>query len=108
MNDINVDETMTLAILSTAFFLEYIEPTKYVRTALGMADCMSKTPAIKPVRSKKLIKAKPIMGPNITLTAPRIAACVQETTLSLVRATPNAINTKKIVVYVNRKVVFSR
>ena len=73
-NDIKVEETMTLAILSTALFLEYIEPTRYVRTALGIADCISKTPAIKPVKSKNLIKTKPIMGPNITLTAPKMAA----------------------------------
>ena len=97
-NDIKVEETMTLAILSTALFLEYIEPTRYVRTALGIADCISKTPAIKPLRFRKFIKANPINGPSITLTAPKIAACVQETTFSLVKATPRDIKTKNIVV----------
>lgn len=28
IKDIKVDDTITLAILSTAFFFEYIEPTK--------------------------------------------------------------------------------
>ena len=59
---------------------------------------MSKTPAIKPLRSKNFIKAKPIKGPSTTLTAPKIAAWVQETTLSLVKATPKAIKTKNMVV----------
>ena len=46
----------------------------------------------------ELIKEKPIIGPNITLTAPRMAACVQETTFNLVKETPNDIKTKNIVV----------
>ena len=49
-----VEETITLAILSTALFFEYIDPTKYLRTALGIADCIRRTPAIKPDKSKKL------------------------------------------------------
>ena len=55
---------------------------------------MSKTPAIKPLRSKSLIKAKPIKGPKTTLTEPKIIACVHDTTLSLVKATPKAIKTR--------------
>ena len=98
MKDINVDDTITLAILSTALFSEYIDPTKYVNTALGIADWISSTPAIKPVKFNRLIRANPIIGPNITLTTPRMAACVHETTLSRVRATPKAIKTKNIVV----------
>ena len=108
MNDISVEDTITLAILSTALFLEYMDPTKYVRTALGMADWINSTPAIKPLKSKNLIKPKPIIGPKITLTPPRIAACVHETIFNLVRATPKAIKTKNIVVYVNKNVVFSK
>ena len=98
IKDIKVEDTITLAMLSTALFFEYIEPTKYVRTALGIADWMRRTPAIKPVSPKKLINTNPIIGPKITLTAPRIIASRQETTFNLVKATPKAIKTKKIVV----------
>ncbi len=59
-------------MLSTALFFEYIDPTKYVRTALGIEDWMSKTPAIKPFKPKNLINEKPIIGPRTTLTAPKI------------------------------------
>ena len=38
IKDIKVEVTITLATLSTALFSEYIEPTKYVRTALGIED----------------------------------------------------------------------
>ena len=55
-----------------------------------------------------MIKINPIIGPIITLTAPRIDAWVQETTLNLERAIPKDIKTRKIVVYVKRKVVFSK
>ncbi len=72
--DIKVEDTITLAILSTALFSEYIDPTRYVKTALGIEDCINKTPAMKPVNPKKLIRAKPIMGPKITLTEPKIIA----------------------------------
>ena len=98
IKDINVEDTITLAILSTALFSEYIEPTKYVNTALGIADWFKRTPAIKPLKFKRLISENPIIGPNITLAAPKIAACVQETTLRRVKATPKAIKTKNIVV----------
>ena len=98
MKDIRVEETITLAMLSTALFLEYIDPTKYVNTALGIADCIKRTPAIKPDKFRNLISANPIIGPSMTLTKPSMAACVHETTLRRVKATPNAIKTKKIVV----------
>ena len=106
--DIRVEDTITLAMLSTALFLEYMDPTKYVKTALGIADWISNTPAIKPDKPNNLINAKPIIGPKIPLTDPNIAACVHETTFNLVNAIPKAIKTKKIVVYVSRKVVFSK
>ena len=108
INDIKVEETITLAILSTALFFEYMDPTKYVKTALGIADWINNTPALKPDKPNNLINAKPIIGPKITLTDPNIVACVHETTFSLVKAIPKAIKTKKIVVYVSRKVVFSK
>ena len=98
MKDIKVDETITLAILSTALFSEYIDPTRYVNTALGIADWINSTPAIKPDKFKILIRANPIIGPSITLTKARMVACVHETTLRRVRATPRAIRTKNIVV----------
>ena len=98
INDINVEVTITLATLSTALFSEYIDPTKYVKTALGIEDCIKRTPAAKPVSPKNLISANPIIGPITTLTAPSIDACVQETTLSLVNAIPKDIKTKNIVV----------
>ena len=98
MKDINVDDTITLAILSTALFSEYIDPTRYVNTALGIADWINSTPAIKPDKFKNLIRVNPIIGPSITLTTPRMIACVHETTLRRVRAIPSAIKTKNIVV----------
>ena len=98
MKDIRVEDTITLAILSTALLSEYMDPTRYVNTALGIADCIRSTPAIKPDRFKSLIRVNPTTGPNIILTTPRMAACVQETTLRRVKATPSAIKTKNIVV----------
>ena len=49
-----------------------------------------------------------MIGPEITLTKPRIIALNQDFTRNLARATPKDINTKNIVAYVKRKVVFSR
>ena len=69
-----VEETITLAILSTALFFEYMEPTRQVKTALGIADWIKSTPAIKPDKSRNLINPNPIIGPKITLTDPKIAA----------------------------------
>ena len=45
INDINVDTTIMLDILSTISFGEYIEAIKYVKIALGIADWINKTPA---------------------------------------------------------------
>ena len=96
--DMSVEDTITLATLSTTLFFEYIEPTKYVKTALGIDDWIRRTPAAYPDKFKYLIKVKPIIGPIITLTAPKIEACVHETTLNLDKAIPKDINTKKIVI----------
>ena len=98
INDISVEVTITLATLSTTSFSEYIEPTKYVKTALGIEDWINRTPAANPSRSKYLIKLNPIIGPIITLTAPNIDALVHDTTWNLDKAIPNDINTKNIVV----------
>ena len=43
--DITVETTTVLAMLSTIFFGEYIEAIRYVKIALGMEDCINKTPA---------------------------------------------------------------
>ena len=69
-----------------------------MRTALGIDDCIKRTPAAKPVSPKNLMRANPIIGPIITLTAPSIDACVQEITFYLVKAIPKDIKTKNIVV----------
>ena len=44
-NDIKVDTTIILDILSTISFGEYIDAIKYVNIALGIEDCINKTPA---------------------------------------------------------------
>ena len=49
---------------------------------------------------------KAINGPNNTLHADIIKESLKEN-LNLVKATPSDIKTKKIVAYVNKKVVFS-
>ena len=36
IKDIMVETTIILAMLSTTFFEEYSDPTKYVKTALGI------------------------------------------------------------------------
>ena len=45
ISDINVETTIMLEILSTIFLGEYIEAIKYVNIALGIEDCINKTPA---------------------------------------------------------------
>ena len=97
MKDIIVDVTITLAILSTTLLSEYIEPTRYVKIALGIADWINRTPAAKPLRFRKFIKQKPITGPIIILIMLRIDALNHETTFNLVNAIPKDINTKNIV-----------
>ena len=92
---------MTLATLSTTFFSEYIEPTRYVKTALGIADCINKTPAGNPSKPKYLIKLNPIIGPIITLPIEDMSADWNEKTLNFVNAIPNDIRIKKIAVYVS-------
>ena len=95
--DIIVDVTITLATLSITFFFEYIDPTKYVSTALGIEDCISKTPAGNPDKSRNFISRNATRGPPITLTKPNVIALFQEVTFNLVKATPKDINTKNIV-----------
>ena len=97
IKDNSVDETIILDILSTILLGEYRDPTKYVSTALGIADCIKRTPAGYPDRLNNFISEKPIIGPTITLTAPSIIASYQDLTFSFVRATPNDINTRNMV-----------
>ena len=51
--DTTVDTTIVLAILLTTFFDEYMDPTKYVSIALGIAHWINRTPAGTPFKSKK-------------------------------------------------------
>ena len=97
IKDNKVEVTIILETLSTTFFDEYKEPTKYVRTALGIEDWINRTPAANPDRFKKKISNKAIKGPAITLTIPKIIALFQDFTFNLVRAIPKDIKTKKIV-----------
>ena len=45
IKDIKVETTIMLDMLSTISFGEYIEAIKYVKMALGIEDCINKTPA---------------------------------------------------------------
>ena len=85
-----------LAILSTTFLEEYSDPTKYVKTALGIEHCINKTPAANPDKSKVFIIVKPIIGPIITLAIDEIKADLSEKTLNLVKAIPKDIRIKNI------------
>ena len=96
-----MDTTIILATLSTIFFGEYIDPTKYVNTALGIEHWINKTPAANPDKLKNLIIKKPITGPIITLPIDDMNADWNEKTLNLVKAIPNDIRIKKIAVYVS-------
>ena len=107
IKDITVETTIILATLSTTFFGEYIEPTRYVKTALGIEHCINRAPAAKPCRSKNFIKTIPTIGPKITLPIEEINAFLKEKTLKRVNAIPRDIRIKKIVAYIKRKVVFS-
>ena len=97
IKDISVEATITLDILVTTFFDEYIDPTKYVRTALGIADCINNTPAGYPDKLKKEINKNAIAGPTKTLIKLKIIESFQDLTFSLVKAIPKDIRTKKIV-----------
>ena len=97
MKDIIVETKIVLAILSTAFFGEYMEPTRQVKIALGIALCINNTPASTPLKLKNLITKKPITGPKIILLNELISDNVNENTFNLVKATPKDIKTKKIV-----------
>ena len=91
IKDIKVDTTIILEILSTISFGEYMEAIKYVNIALGIEDWINKTPAAKPDKLNTFIKAKPIMGPIITLLIDEIKAFLKEKTFNWVKATPNDI-----------------
>ena len=92
-----VETTIMLAMLSTTFFEEYSDPTKYVKTALGIEHWIKSTPAAKPDKLKVFITIKPIIGPIITLATDEIKADLNEKTLNLVRAIPKDIKIKNIV-----------
>ena len=53
------------------------------------------------------INRYPIIGPIITRPIEEKIALLTEKTFNLVRAIPNDIKIKKIVAYINKKVVFS-
>ena len=92
-----VETKIVLAMLSTTFLGEYIEPTKYVRIALGIELWIKITPASTPVKLKNLIIIKPIIGPITILVKEFIRDNLNEKTLSFVRAIPKAIKTINIV-----------
>ena len=55
----------------------------------------------------KIMNKNPIIGPKITLPIEQNKAFLNEKTLNLVKAIPKDIKIKKIVAYINKKVVFS-
>ena len=81
-------------MLSTIFLGEYIEPIRYVKTALGIAHCIKNTPAAKPERLNIFIITNPINGPINTLHIEEIKADLNEKTFNRVRAIPKDINIK--------------
>ena len=97
--------TIMLAISSTTFFGEYIDPTKYVKTALGIELWIKIIPAEYPDKLNISITIKPIIGPKINLAIEPIIDSFNEKIFNLVKAIPSDINTRKIVVYVNSIVV---
>ena len=96
-NDIKVETTIMLDMLSTTSFGEYIEAIKYVKIALGIEDWINKTPAAKPERLNILIKINPIIGPTITLPIEEIKELLIENTFICVNETPKDINIKTII-----------
>ena len=107
-NDIKVETTIMLDMLSTTSFGEYIEAIKYVKIALGIEDWINKTPAAKPERLNILIKTNPIIGPTITRPIEEIKehniAAIEihkelliEKTFICVNETPKDINIKTII-----------
>ena len=96
-----------LAILSTTCLEEYNDPTRYVKTALGIEHCINKTPAANPSKLKYKINAYPIIGPIITLPIEEKTALLSEKTFNLVNAIPKDIRIRNIVAYISKKVVFS-
>ena len=82
IKDIKVETTIILDMLSTISFGEYIEAIKYVKIALGIEACISKTPAGTPVRLNVFIIRKPIIGPIITLPIEEIIELFNEKTFN--------------------------
>ena len=98
INDIKVDTTIMLEMLSTIFFGEYIEAIKYVNIALGIADWINKTPAAYPDKLNILININPMIGPIITRPTDDINELFKENTFIWVNETPKDINIKTIIV----------
>ena len=92
-----VETTIILAMLSTTFFEEYNEPTKYVKTALGIEHWINKTPAAKPDKLNIFIRIMPITGPIITLPIEEIKELLNEKTFNWVKAIPKDININTII-----------
>ena len=92
-----VETTIVLAMLSTIFLGEYIEPTRYVKMALGIEHGINKTPASTPFKSKSSIKKRPMIGPINILVNELIKESFKEKTFNLVKAIPKDIKTRKIV-----------
>ena len=74
--------------------------------ALGIDDCINKTPAAKPDKLKKDIRAKPIKGPIITLPVDVTKASLNEKTFICVRETPRDIKIITIIPYAKSITVF--
>ena len=79
-----------------------------MRIAEGIEAWINITPASTPERLKNFTKAKPTIGPTITLIIEYIRVSLNEKTLSFDNAMPKDIKTKNIVEYPIRKVAFSK
>ncbi len=73
-----------------------------------MDVCINITPASIPDKLNIRTNPKPTNGPIIILTNEKNKLSLKEKIFSLERATPNDINTKKIVEYAIKNVAFSR
>ena len=76
-------------------------------TALGIDDWINNTPAANPLKLSIFINVIAITGPMQTRIKPSIIEFFHDSIFSFVKATPKDINTRKIVEYVSKKVVFS-
>ena len=96
-----------LEILSTVCFGEYIDAIKQVNIALGIDDCINKTPAPYPDKLKIFIKAYPTIGPSITLPIDDIIELLTEKTFNWVNEIPSDININTIIVQPNSITLFN-